>query len=184
MRRKLVALFSTAALICTLTLIAGTVLAANPAADLDQCANGRSHAPNATRVTAGGTSWVNGNLGAQQVALQRGRLSPVSPALHQPRDTGPNANHTVIIEWDTTKGGKHALDYLTTFNRTVGPGANPIVGVAGSAGQRSTHEPIPEDPQVDWRWDHSARRRVPDLGRQRSLVPVRIFLPERQRLPW
>ena len=27
-------------------------------------------------------------------------------------------SHTVIIEWDAIEGGKHALDYLTTYNRT------------------------------------------------------------------
>src|SRR4030095_3087321 len=46
---------------------------------------------------------------------------------------------------DTTKGGKHALDYLTTFNRTVAT-ANPCLGVSGCS--VSSTFPIPADPQV------------------------------------
>src|SRR4029079_18914598 len=55
------------------------------------------------------------------------------------------ASHKVTIEWDTTKGGTHAIDYLTTFNRTVAT-ADPCLGVAG-CGAPSTF-PIPADPQV------------------------------------
>ena len=55
------------------------------------------------------------------------------------------ASHTVTIEWDTTKAGKHAIDYLTTYNQTV-TNANPCLGVA-SCGAATTF-PIPVDPQV------------------------------------
>src|SRR5205814_2132496 len=54
-------------------------------------------------------------------------------------------DHTVTIEWDTTKSDKHALEYLTTFNRTVGT-ANPCLGVSG-CGSPMTFA-IPGDPQV------------------------------------
>ena len=33
--------------------------------------------------------------------------------------TAAGNTNTVTIEWDTTQGGKHALDYLTTYNRSV-----------------------------------------------------------------
>src|SRR5439155_5621406 len=49
-------------------------------------------------------------------------------------------------EWDTTKTGLHALDYLTGFNRSV-PTANPCVGISGCSGSPSTFA-IPADPQV------------------------------------
>ena len=44
------------------------------------------------------------------------------------RQSGDLPSHTVTIEWDTTKSGKHAIDYLTTYNRTVAT-ANPCLGV-------------------------------------------------------
>ena len=40
--------------------------------------------------------------------------------------------HTVTIAWDTTKGGKHAIDYLTTFDRTE-VDANPCYTKSGSS---------------------------------------------------
>jgi hypothetical protein len=43
----------------------------------------------------------------------------------------PTISHTVTIEWDTTKAGNHAFDYLGTFNRTEG-NANPCTEKNGS----------------------------------------------------
>ena len=61
--------------------------------------------------------------------------------------------HSLTIEWDTTKGGKHALDYIGTFNETVTT-ANPCLGVTGCtfpgvANTNYTEFAIPTDPQVD-----------------------------------
>src|SRR5204863_2930209 len=53
--------------------------------------------------------------------------------------------HSLTIEWDTTKTGTHALDYLTGFDRTVAT-ANPCLGISG-CGSPTTF-PIPADPQV------------------------------------
>src|SRR5207244_2804148 len=54
-------------------------------------------------------------------------------------------SHSVTFEWDTTKTGEHALDYLTSFDRTVSA-ANPCVGVSG-CGTFTTYL-IPVDAQV------------------------------------
>ena len=35
----------------------------------------------------------------------------------------------MAIEWDTMQQDKHAIDFITTFNRTVAD-ANPCLGVA------------------------------------------------------
>ena len=51
-------------------------------------------------------------------------------------------NHTVQIEWDTTQGSKHAIDYLTTFSRTVA-NANPCLGVSGCLPGSFDTEAIP-----------------------------------------
>ncbi len=93
----------------------------NPSANLDQCAN-----LGTVCDTAHSSQWVNGNLGSSKATYVEGdsipyRLTFSSLSL---------GSHTVKIEWDTTKSGKHAIDYLTTFNRTVGT-ADPCSGVSG-----------------------------------------------------
>ena len=65
----------------------------------------------------------------------------------------PAPTHTVTIGWDTTEGGQHALDYLTTYNRTE-TDANPCSGVPGCVTAGGDTEPIPADTamtgQADW----------------------------------
>ncbi len=75
---------------------------ANPSANLDQWANRDA-------------TWVNGNLGASKAAYLEGDSIPYRLRF----GSLTSGSHTVIIEWDTLKGGKHALDYITTFNRSV-----------------------------------------------------------------
>ena len=115
--------------------------AGNPAGDLDQCGNGPSNAA----VPCTGTAWQNGNLNQNQAHYSEGDSVPYRLRFSNLSTTG---SHTVTIEWDTTKSGKHALDYLTSFDRTETT-ANPCSGVAGCvlAGPKDT-EPIPVDPNV------------------------------------
>jgi hypothetical protein len=56
--------------------------------------------------------------------------------------------HSVTIAWDTTKAGKHAIDYLTSFDRTESL-ANPCLAVSGCSlsGPKTTFA-IPPDPNV------------------------------------
>jgi hypothetical protein len=113
---------------------------ANPSADLDQCANDPAPSPSTDGCSASASDWVNGNLGASKALYFEGDSIPYRMRF----DNLAAGSHTVTIEWDTTKGGKHALDYLTTFNRTVAT-ANPLLGVGALT---STTFPIPNDPQV------------------------------------
>jgi hypothetical protein len=52
------------------------------------------------------------------------------------------SSHTVTI-WDTTKSWKHAIDYLTSFDRSVA--ANPLRRHRRCSS--SSTFPIPADPQ-------------------------------------
>ncbi len=122
-------------------IVPATVMAANPSATLDQCANGSDLATRTSGCNTAAADWVNGNLGASKSAYQEGDSIPYRMTF----GNLPLSSHTVTIEWDTTKSGTHALDYLTTFNRTVG-NANPCLGISGCAA--STTFPIPADPQV------------------------------------
>ena len=73
----------------------------------------------------------------------------------------------VTIEWDTTKSSKHAIDYLTTYNRTVA-NANPCLGVSGCALVHALPDPC--RPTGDgWR-RHADRRRTSPSSAGRSPV--------------
>jgi uncharacterized repeat protein (TIGR01451 family) len=111
----------------------------NPAGDLDQCANGGVGDP---PVQCTGSAWQNGNLNSNQAHYREGDSVPYRIRLSNIATSG---THTLIIEWDTTHSGKHAIDYLTSFDRTETT-ADPCSGVAG-CGSPTTF-PIPVDPNV------------------------------------
>lgn len=111
--------------------------AAGPKATLEQCENG----PAATPTTC---DWITGNLGPHNSHWAENDSVPYRLKLDNLATTG---THTVTIEWDPTKAGKHAFDYLTTFNRTETT-ADPCNGVAGCTLATSSTTGIPADPDV------------------------------------
>ena len=111
----------------------------NPSADLDQCANGAAPSPSTDGCTTA-ASWVNGNLNQNNSSYVEGDSVPYR-IVGDDIPIGPT--HTVTIEWDTMKGGKHAIDFITSYNRTVGT-ANPCVGVSPACGAATTFA-IPPD---------------------------------------
>ncbi len=120
------------------------VVAANASANLDQCANDPAPSPNTDGCSTSASDWVNGNLGASKSVYLEGDSVPYRLTMSGLSTTG---SHTVTIEWDTTQSGKHALDYLTTFNRSV-LDANPCLGVAGCTLAAGKTFPIPADDQM------------------------------------
>src|SRR5262249_46224593 len=100
------------------------------AANLDQYANDPP------------VGWVNGNLGDSKSTYFEGDSIPYRMTF----DGLTSGSHTVTIAWDTTQSGKHAIDYLTTWNRTVAT-ADPCDGISGCGGTPSTFA-IPQDPNV------------------------------------
>lgn len=114
----------------------------NPSADLDQCANGQFTNP----MPCTGNNWQNGNVGQSQGHYYEGDSVPYRIKLDN-LTTGAGNPHTLTIEWDTTQGGKHAIDYLTTYNRTESVGNNPCSGVTPACGAATTF-PIPLDPNI------------------------------------
>src|SRR5262249_16578615 len=94
--------------------------------------------------------WQNGNLGASQAHYLEGESVPYRGVM-----TGleHNAKYYVDIQWDTTKGGKHALDYLTTWDVSfpVPPRNETYPDPASGTSQDSTLDAslaIPVDPHV------------------------------------
>ena len=115
----------------------------NPSADLDQCANG---GVGSLPVVCSGAAWQNGNLGQSQAHYFEGDSVPYRLRFG---NLTSGSSYTVTIEYDTTEnsGAKHALDYLTSFDRTETT-ADPCSGVAGcSLAVKSTFA-IPPDVNV------------------------------------
>jgi uncharacterized repeat protein (TIGR01451 family) len=125
-------------------LLPAAAVGANPSANLDQCANGPAPSPSSDGCDGTpNTDWVNGNLGASKAVYFEGDSIPYRLTF----DNLSLASHTVIIEWDTTKGGKHALDYIDSYNQSV-KDANPCLGVLGCNFAAGSTFAIPADPQV------------------------------------
>jgi hypothetical protein len=125
----------------TAMLAATTVFAANPSANLDQCANDPLPSSHLDGCNTSGTQWVNGNLGASKSVYFEGDSIPYRLTFDNLSTTG---THTVTIEWDTTKSGKHAIDYIDTFNASVA-NANPCAGVSGCNPASFAQVAIPTD---------------------------------------
>lgn len=117
------------------------------AVNLDQWADGA--APDLP-VNAGSQAdqWQNGNLGSSQAHYAEGESVPYRAVFTNAKE---GTLYALTIEWDTTQQGKHALDYLTSWdtsfpvarNETV---PNPLLGVTGLLTQSrrsSASLPIP-----------------------------------------
>jgi hypothetical protein len=113
----------------------------NESATLEQCRNGGPTI--ADRVpcddAGGATGWVTGNAGKSDSHWSETESLPYR-MLFGGLSTGAANVHTVTIGYDFLKSGVHAIDYLTSFDRTETTGAddgthanqnNPCDGVAG-----------------------------------------------------
>jgi hypothetical protein len=117
----------------------------SPAANLDDCQNGTIDSPESCN-TANATNqgnWTNGDLNAGKAHYLEGDSVPFRMRLS---DLDTSFQHSITIDWDTTKGGKHAFDYLTSFDRTV-TDADPCVDVSPCSG-RTDFTVTPDDPNV------------------------------------
>jgi hypothetical protein len=75
----------------------------------DQCSNddGDGYATGDT-----GCRWINGNLNANNSTYHEGDSTVQRLWM---KELAPGSTHTVQLKYGTTKQGKHAYDYLTTF---------------------------------------------------------------------
>ena len=149
MRKKIV-LFLTTFLLST-ALIAGITLSVKAAGDagdanvgeFSQCANddGDGYGGN-----PGTCNWTNGDLQKNNSTYTEG-----DAVVHRLWLTGLTpGTHTVEITYQTTKGGKHAYDYLMSWNYSEGwiPLANLCAGITGCTGWAQSTYPIPTDPNA------------------------------------
>jgi hypothetical protein len=122
---------------------------------LEQCANGGRSVPQVQDPCNTASEWVTGIVNNSKAHYREGDSVP-----YRLNITGlaPGVPTYVTFGWDTTKGGKHAIDYITSYDRTEnasnpqGPtqaipcaGIDPAICPIGNiAGDNSF--PIPADP--------------------------------------
>ena len=113
-----------------------------------------------TCVSSGSTGWVTGN---NDGPLFEGDTIPYRTRF---QDLVPGTTYSITIEWDTSKSGKHAIDYLNTFNATM-TAADPCASLSGlPAGLCTTSStlPIPVDSIMQSDPDWIANGGVQDSG--------------------
>jgi hypothetical protein len=103
------------------------VVYAAPGTDLSQCANGDG-TPDLACTDANG-AWVNGNLNENQAHYGEDDVVPYQTVL---TDLTNGATYTYSFEWDTTRGGLHAIDYIMTYTETE-TDADACTGVLSAA---------------------------------------------------
>jgi hypothetical protein len=117
---RLTAVGNSSGLVAETTFVDGS-------ANLDTCANGPTTAP----VQCTGANWENGNLNGTKSHYFEGDSVPYRTVFD---GLIIGNTYTVKIQYDTTQGGKHALDYLTSFDRTEPtPGNNPCTQKQGGS---------------------------------------------------
>lgn len=113
----------------------------NPAANLDQSRNGSAASPTSP------VDWVNGNAGASNSHYVEGMSIPYRAIL---TDLPTSTPITITFGYDIKHSSKHAIDYLTYYDRLQPHGPfghtqeviNPIQGLSGSFTGPNT-KPIP-----------------------------------------
>jgi RHS repeat-associated protein len=130
-----------------LLVVSQGALFAATSISLSQCGNLASGQPT-------NCAWQNGNLNANQAHWLEGDSVPYRVVM-----TGltSGTSYSLTIGYATTKGGKHAIDYLTSYNRTMAGGsptvtptngsADPCSGVTGCSPTPNTFA-IPQDTNV------------------------------------
>lgn len=138
MTLSLLAVFALIAVIAFLARAASPLEAAGkPSIDLEQCSN-----DDPTCDTANPSEWITGNLGTSDSDYKEGDAVAYRSVL---KNLVVGQTYKVSLEWDTTKSGKHALDYLTSFDFTETT-ADPCAGVSCGGGQSTLA--IPMDPSI------------------------------------
>ena len=108
--------------------------AVKPTVTLDQCANLTT-----TCDSSHSANWQNGNLGTNNADYAEGDSVAYRSVI-----TGLTVGETYFldIDWDSTEnGGHHAIDYLTSFDRTETT-ADPCAGVTCAGGTAQLAIPI------------------------------------------
>jgi hypothetical protein len=111
--------------------------APNPSDSLEQCSNEPS-----TCDSMNPNKWQTGNLNTNNSQYAEGN-SVAYRATYSRLTVGET--YMVTIDWDSTEGGRHAMDYLTSYNFSE-TNADPCSGLSCSSPTSTL--PIADDPMV------------------------------------
>jgi hypothetical protein len=121
----------------------------------DQCSNddGDGYSGN-----PGLCDWINGNLNGSNSTYFEGDATVQRLWL---TDFAPGSSHTVTLKYGTTKGGKHAYDFLTNWDWSEGwiSVADRCDGITGCTTSAETTFAIPQDPSAN-NYDNFSRNFV------------------------
>jgi len=109
-----------------------------PATDIDQCANGALPAAPQPCV---GARWVNGNIHETNSQWVENQFVPYRVVIQNV--TSAAAGQVGAIQWDTTEGTQHAIDYIGTYDKS-----NPATPCQLAACGAPLTFPIPTDTRV------------------------------------
>jgi hypothetical protein len=116
--------------------------------DITQCANGSGPPQNLSCPSAGNTGWISGNVGASKASYYEGDSIAYRNVM---RDLVIGNQYKWTVKYDVTKQNLNAIDYLTTYNRTI-TNANPCDdlpnGASCTLAAVTSTFPIPTDPNV------------------------------------
>ncbi len=147
-----------------LLLAAPMASAANPSANLDQCANDPVPSPSRDGCNSSANQWVNGNLGASKSVYFEGDSIPYRLDVRQPLDHRVAHGHDRVGHDEEPK---HAIDYLDDVQPERGE-REPVSRRRGLQPGSFTTFAIPADPQV------TRRRRDADRGQLQRCTAATI----------
>ena len=102
------------------TMVLASTTFVDASVNLDQCSNG---SPKFLDLHC---DWQNGNINASNSQYAEGDMIPYRLFVEK---LDPSVSHTIHINYDFTRGGIKAFDFLTTWNVTQ-TGAGPCSGMA------------------------------------------------------
>ena len=82
---------------------------------LEQCGNGGRSVPQVQDPCNVNNDWVTGNVNNAKAHYREGDSVPYRLDI---TGLAPGVPTYVTFGWDTTKGGKHAIDYITSYDKT------------------------------------------------------------------
>lgn len=137
-------------LVFFLNLFTVTLLAQQPAANLDQVRNGSAAAP----VDPG--EWGNGNAGSSNSHYAEGMSIPYRVVM---TNLPASTTVTLVLEYDVKHSGRHAIDFLThydrlephelTYNHSDAEEIDPTIGTIFAGDPGTDTEFIPEPPVLN-----------------------------------
>ena len=135
--RVVIATFLVAAVLTVTKWDSPLQASVKPSVSLEQCAN-----LSTTCDTTHSANWQTGNLGTSNSDYAEGDSVPYRSIAS---NLTVGKTYKILIEWDATQSGKHAIDYPTSYDRTEAT-ADPCAGITCAGGTSTLAIPI--DPHV------------------------------------